>query len=122
MSPMDIEPPSAQLGPAAPAQDAQQRTYLPLHETLRLYAGWLLSWYALVYALGFYQYTRPLPFRIPIVEGLFLSPLVRSFALAAFLFLLLSSVHRATGGRKARGLGFAILGIAVFVFYNANVG
>ena len=81
-------------------ESATNVAYLPLHETLRLYAGWLMAWYCLVYALGSYQFFRPLPFRIPLVEGLFLSPLVRSFTLVAFLYLLLGSGQIMMGKSK----------------------
>lgn len=100
---------------------ASTPSYFPLLDTLRLYAGWLLAWYCLVYALGSYQYTRPLPFRIPYVEGLFLSPLVLSFTFAAYLFLLLSGLWKATGKKVVTGLIFTTLGIAGFVLYRMNV-
>lgn len=95
--------------------------YFPLIDTLRLYAGWLLAWYCLVYALGNYQYARALPFRIPYVEGLFLSPLVLSFTLAAYLFLLFSSIWKILGKGFVRGGVLAILGIGAFVLYRMNV-
>ncbi|MDO8469219.1 MAG: hypothetical protein Q7S29_05690 [Candidatus Peribacter sp.] len=96
-------------------------SYFPLLDTLRLYAGWLLAWYALVYALGSYQHSRPLPFRIPFVEGLFLSPLVLSFTLAAYLFLLLSGIWKATGKGIFKGLLATLIGVAGFVLYRMNV-
>lgn len=96
-------------------------SYFPLLDTLRLYAGWLLAWYCLVYALGHYQYTRPLPFRIPFVEGLFLSPLVLSFTFAAYLFLLLSGIWKAAGRGILKGLLLTGIGIAGFVLYRMNV-
>jgi len=96
-------------------------SYFPLLDTLRLYAGWLLAWYCLVYALGHYQHTRPLPFRIPFVEGLFLSPLVLSFTLGAYLFLLLSGIWKATGRGIFKGLIATGIGVAGFVLYRMNV-
>jgi len=96
-------------------------TYFPLLDTLRLYAGWLLAWYCLVYALGSYQNARPLAFRIPYVEGLFLSPLVLSFTLAAFLFLLLTGIWKALGKGIFAGLVLTIFGVATFVLYRMNV-
>lgn len=105
----------------APATHTEDRTYFPLLDTLRLYAGWLLAWYALVYALGSYQHSRPLPFRIPFVEGLFLSPLVLSFTLAAYLFLLLSGIWKATGKGIFKGLLATLIGVAGFVLYRMNV-
>lgn len=86
-----------------------------LLSTLRLYAGWLLAWYGLVMALGYYSDVRTLPFEIPFVHGLFLSSLVFSFLLATFLFLLMSSLARALRGGLITG---GILGIcAVGLFY-----
>lgn len=96
-------------------------SYFPLLDTLRLYAGWLLAWYCLVYALGSYQHTRPLPFRIPFVEGLFLSPLVLSFTWAAFLFLLLSGIWKHAGKGVIKGMLALSAGIAGFVLYRMNV-
>ncbi|MDD4287256.1 MAG: hypothetical protein PHO20_05320, partial [Candidatus Peribacteraceae bacterium] len=96
-------------------------SYFPLLDTLRLYAGWLLAWYCLVYALGNYQHTRPLPFRMPFVEGLFLSPLVLSFTLVAYLFLLLTGIWKATGRGIVKGLIATGIGVAGFVLYRMNV-
>ena len=75
-----------------------------------------------MYALGSYQYTRPVPFSVPLVEGLLLSPLVQSFTLATFLFLLLGSVHRRIGGGTLRAVLLTVLGAALFKFYWLNVG
>lgn len=96
-------------------------TYFPLLDTLRLYAGWLVAWYCLVYALGSYQNARPLPFRIPYAEGLFLSPLVLSFTLAAFLFLLFTSLWKALGKGIVTGLILMIIGVSAFMLYRMNV-
>lgn len=95
--------------------------YFPLYETLRLYAGWLLAWYCLVYAIGSYQFIKELPIHIPYAESLFLSPLVLSFTFGAYLFLLLSGIYKQTGKKKLTGLGLGILGIAVFLLYRMNV-
>src|SRR3989344_3981896 len=81
-----------------PAREA--RVYFPLLDTLRLYAGWLLAWYCLVYAVGSYQFMRELPVRIPYADSLFLSPLVLSFTFAAYLFLLLSGWYVSAGRKK----------------------
>lgn len=64
--------------------------------------------------LGYYVRVRDVPFPVPIVEGLLLSPLVFNFLLATFLFLLLSSVHRLLRGGILKGLVFAALGITLF--------
>ena len=90
--------------------------YFPLMDTLRLYAGWLLSWYFLIFAFGSYDYTRELPFDIPLVSGLFQSPVIITFALGAFLFLMLTSLHRALhrgiGGRLAlTAVWFVVMGM-----------
>lgn len=95
--------------------------YLPLFETMRLYAGWLLAWYALIYIIGAYQFTKDLPFRIPYAESLFLSPLVLSFTFAAFLFLLLSSIYKALGKKKPVAFLLLIIGVALFLVYRVNV-
>lgn len=99
----------------------ETKSYYRIIETLRLYAGWLLAWYGLIYALGSYQHVRQLPFRIPYAQALFLSPLVLSFCFAAFLFLLLSTMHSIA--RKGKLIGFILysLGIGVFVWYRMNV-
>ena len=47
--------------------------YHPLSDTLRLYAGWLFAWYVVIYALGWYQRTRALPFRMPVIDQRVLS-------------------------------------------------
>jgi hypothetical protein len=95
--------------------------YLPMFETLRLYAGWLLAWYALVYIIGAYQFSKSLPFRIPYAESLFLSPLVLSFTFAAFLFLLLSSLYKHFGRKKIAGVILTVIGIGIFLLYRMNV-
>ncbi len=116
-------PADEESAPPAPTESstATQQTYFPLLDTLRLYAGWLLAWYCLVYALGHYQHVRPLPFRLPYVEGLFLSPLVLSFTLAAYLFLLFSSLWKTFGRGFVRGAVLTVIGIAAFVLYRMNV-
>jgi len=83
-------------------------TYAPLHETLRIFAGWLLAWYGVIYALGFLEHTDKLP-TLPFVSELFASRLVLQFTFGTFLLLTLSNLHRWLG----RGvlLGF-VLGIA----------
>ena len=99
----------------------EPREYHPLSETLRLYAGWLLAWYLIIYAIGSYQLTRTLPFELPFVAELFFSPLVLSFAVAAFLFLMLSSVYRRLGRRRILGLLLTVGGVLLFLAYRSNV-
>lgn len=94
--------------------------YAPLLETLRLFAGWLLAWYGIVYALGSYQWMNSLPFDIPFVEGLFFSPLVLRLTLGTFLFLLLTTLHKAVGGGTARGMLLTIVGVILFGLFHVN--
>ncbi len=94
-------------------------TYAPLHETLRIFAGWLLTWYGLIYALGFLESTGRLP-QIPFIHELFLSPLVLQFTFGTFLLLALSNVHRWIGKGILAGLFLTIVyGAALtgFVMY-----
>ena len=102
----------------APQSDV---AYFPLLDTLRLYAGWLLAWYCLVFAVGSYQFTKDIPFHVPYAESLFLSPLVLSFTFAAYLFLLLSGIYTQTGRSKKIGLVLATVGVAVFILYKMNI-
>ncbi len=98
-----------------------ERAYLPLLDTFRIYAGWLLALIIGAYALGAYQTSRALPFEIPLVDGLLLSPLLLQVAFAAYLFLLLSSVHRMLRGGGLFGALLTSLGIVAFVLYRMNV-
>lgn len=88
--------------------------YYPLSDTLRLYAGWLLAWYFLIYAVGEYQLTRTLPFHVPLLSDLFFSPLILHFAAAAFLYLFLSSIHRLLGRRIIVGVLLTIIGLLLY--------
>jgi hypothetical protein len=119
LDPIEIyETPPASVKPSKPAPNT---AYLPMFETLRLYAGWLLAWYALVYIIGSYQFSKSLPFRIPYAESLFLSPLVLSFTFAAFLFLLLSSLYKHFGRNKIIGIFLTAIGVCIFLLYRMNV-
>lgn len=111
-APADAPPPIQEALAEKPEQQAEV-VYFPLLETLRLYAGWLLAWYCLVYAVGSYQFTRPLPFRIPYAESLFLSPLVLSFTFGAFIFLLLSEIYKK---HKNKRTAWVLLGVGIIVF------
>ena len=115
-------PPVMPLIPAAVSTEtASKHAYFPLTDTLRLYAGWLLAWYALVYGLGSFQQTRALPFQIPYLSGLFLSPLVLQFTLGAFLFLLCTGLWKSLKKNLWIGLLLIVLGVAGFVLYRMNV-
>ena len=96
-------------------------SYVPLIDTMRLYAGWLLAWYSVVYLLGSYQATKQWPFEIPFIGGLFLSPLILTFAFGTYLFLLLTSVHRWLGRGLWRGVILAIFGFCAFVLFTVNM-
>lgn len=104
-----------------PVSADPELAYFPLLETLRLYAGWLLAWYAIVYAVGSYQFMKDVPFHIPYAESLFLSPLVLSFTFAAYLFLLLTGIYKMAGRSKKVGIVLFITGVAVFLLYKMNV-
>ena len=95
--------------------------YYPLTDTFRLYAGWQLALYAMVYALGYYQASRVTSINIPYVDTLILSPILLTFTWGCFLFLLCTSLHKAVGGGTMRGLTMTVLGLAVFVVYRMNV-
>lgn len=93
--------------------------YAPMHETLRIFAGWLLAWYGLIYALGFLEQTGKLS-PIPFIHELFASRLVLQFTFGTFLVLALSNVHRWLGRGPFVGfaLSLAYLGaLAGFVIY-----
>lgn len=103
--------------PAAPAGDV---TYLPLVETLRLFAGWLIAWYGLVYLLGGLQFKKNISADIPFVAALASSSLVLRFCFGTFLFLLLTSVHAWMGKGIAKGIVLTLVWIllmAGFHFY-----
>lgn len=102
-------------------EDAAAAVFFPLTDTVRLYAGWLLAWYFIIYALGSYQTDGRLPFAVPFLESLYRSSLILSFSCAAFLFLLCTSLHRASGGGALRGLLLGVAGGAIFVLFQVNV-
>ena len=62
--------------------------YFPMIDTLRLFAGWLLAWYGVVYVLGSLHWAGTLPEGIPFIQALFESSLILRFACGTFLFLL----------------------------------
>ncbi len=102
-------------------ETSQHKVYLPIAATLRLYAGWLLAYYSIVYAVGWYAHSRNLPVEIPYVEALMLSPLVLSFTLAAYVFLVFHTLHQAWGKGITKGMVVSITGVAVFVVYRMNI-
>lgn len=96
-------------------------SYFPLYETLRLYAGWLLAWYGIIYAIGAYQHVKDLPFRIPYAESLFLSPLVLSFTFASFVFLLCTTLSKALPVFRFKNILLFLTGTAIFMLYRMNI-
>ncbi len=102
---------------AAPSEEA---TYLPLVETLRLFAGWLIAWYGLVYLLGGLQLKKSISADIPFIAALSTSSLVLRFCFGTFLFLLLTTIHAWMGKGIAKGIALSLIGIllmAGFHFY-----
>lgn len=111
---MDQHVPSWELPPQAmppkPEEDSEP-SYLPLSQTLRLYAGWLLAWYGLVYLLGSLQQSGLAPWAPDFIESLFESPLTLHFTFATYLFLLLGTLHRQSGGGVLKGTLFTVAGL-----------
>lgn len=104
-------------------QTEEPKEYFPISDTLKLYAGWLFAWYFIVYALGAYQMSRDVPFNIPYVEAWLppYSPLILTFALASFLYLLFAQLHKTFGGGRIKGFAFALAWVSCFVLYRVNV-
>jgi hypothetical protein len=114
--------PKEQLPPKrSPSPTKDQRSYYPLTDTLRLYAGWLLAWYLLVMAIGSFMEAGSLPLNLPLITSLASSPLILKLACGTFLFLLFSSLHRRMKGTVLSGLVFSLIGITLFVLYSLNV-
>ncbi len=110
-------------GDTASEWEIEQSTgeYLPLSDTLRLYAGWLLALYFLVYALGSYQWLKSAPLSLGLIDELFLSPLILAFSVAAFLYLMLHTIFRWMGGGVLKGIGLGIVGLILFLAFRANM-
>lgn len=102
------------------AMEKEEKSYVPFVETLRLFAGWLLAWYGLVYLLGDFQLQNRIPEDLPYLGALFVSPIVLRFTFGTFLFLLLTAVHKLIGGGIGKGIGLTIVGVAVFVLFHLN--
>jgi uncharacterized membrane protein len=99
----------------------EKKQFLPLLDTLRLYAGWLLAWYSLVVVLGYFANVRALPFDIPFVGGLFLSSLVISFLLATFFFLLCTSIIRSLHAGLILSIVMMVVGGGMFYITRVNI-
>lgn len=105
----------------APEKIDRPHIYHPIVSTLRLYAGWLLAWYGLFVALGYYAHVRSLSWDLPFVEAFYLSPLIFSFTVAIFLFLVLGAIHRAHQGRWISRIVLGLLGIGAFLGVRMSV-
>ncbi|MEK7218663.1 MAG: hypothetical protein AAB728_04325 [Patescibacteria group bacterium] len=106
------------LTESAPVETAR---YFPLMDTLRLYAGWLLAWYFVIYALAGYQVTRRLPFRIGLLEDFLASTLVAQISATLFLFLLFTSLHRAVRGGVLLGFLLGLVGVIGILLFGLNM-
>ena len=96
------------------------RDYYPLTDTIRLYCGWLLAFLGIIYVVGGYQALRSLPVESPLIQEWAESPLILHAAFLAFLYLLLSSVHRMLGRGLWKGLLLLLIGFFLFVLFKAN--
>lgn len=111
----------ATVPPPAPQTPEVTGEYVPLVDTLRLFAGWLLAWYGVVYALGALRLSGKLGFDIPFLESLFQSPLVLRFAFGTFLFLLLSNAHQWLGKGTGKAVGLGALWLVLMMMFAVNV-
>lgn len=99
---------------AQPDQPSESR-YHTLVKTITLYAGWLLAWYGLFVALGYYTTTRTLPWDVPFVQAFYVSPLIFSFTIAIYLLLLTIAVHKILRGGWMSGIFLTCISCAGFV-------
>lgn len=107
----------------APKTSAADTTtvYIPLTQTLRLFAGWLMAWYGIIYLAGSYRADGRLPYDIPLIQSLAASDLVLRFAFAVFLFLLMTDLHKWTGSKAILGVLFSIIGVVTMWMFHINV-
>ncbi|MBI3336560.1 hypothetical protein HYZ98_03280 [Candidatus Peregrinibacteria bacterium] len=110
------EPPEHPLPPAHPLPP-----YLPLIDTLRLYAGWLLVWYGLIFAIGTYQYRGIIPFRSELIAGLASSTTVLVSAFGVFIFLMFSSLHKTLHGGIFKGMVLTCLWVLGTAWFAVNI-
>lgn len=94
--------------------------YIPLIDTLRLFAGWLLAWYGVIYVLGSFQLSGKISSEWPFIQGLFASALVLRFTFATFMFLMLSTIHRAMKGTINTGIALSVLGVVLVMLFHLN--
>jgi len=114
--PVESMPWGAKAKPVAAIEEPV--SYLPLIETLRLFAGWLLAWYGLVYLLGGLQMKNSISSDIPFISALFSSGLVLRFSFITFVFLLLTSVHGWMGKGIAKGIVLTLVGILLIAGFH----
>ncbi len=114
--PVETMPWSGRKKTSAPA--AEETTYLPFTDTLRLFAGWLIAWYGLVYLLGGLQLKKNISADIPFIAALSTSGLVLRFCFGTFLFLLLTSVHAWMGKGIAKGIVLTVIGLLLMTGFH----
>ncbi len=95
--------------------------YIPLLQTLRLFAGWLMAWYGIIFLAGNYRADGRIPYDIPAIEGLASSPLVLRFAFGTFLFLGLTDLHKKAGSKAIIGVLLALVGAGLMWVFHLNV-
>ena len=115
------QPAVATIQATAMAQHGEDIHYAPLSDTLRLFAGWLMAWYGIVYLFGSYQAQGKLPVSWTFLENMFTSPLILRFAFATYVFLLCGSLHRWLGGGIGKGILVTLLGLIMFAFFHTGV-
>lgn len=95
-------------------------SYVPLMDTVRLFAGWLLAWYSIIYLLGALRLSGKIPDGWWFVQGLFESALVLRFAFVTFIFLMLSTIHREIKGSTGSGIALTLTGIVLAGLFHLN--
>lgn len=104
----------------APPVASPSRSYEPLVDTFRLYAGWLLAWYFVIFALGSYQVERTLPVEWEVLSNLLHSTLLLRFSFALFLFLTLSALYRIGKSTTGKALILSLSGLILLGLFIAN--
>ncbi len=106
---------------ASPSVPDSVTGYAPLGDTFRLFAGWLLAWYAAVYLIGNYQRLFDLPWEFDIIDNLFASSILLRIAFGTYTFLLVTTLHRWLGGGLWKGILLLIFGVALFLGFHLNI-
>jgi hypothetical protein len=123
-TPWDVTQPQVKTvaqDPWVGEEPIRTQEYYPLIETLRLYAGWLLAWYIVVYALGSYLSLNEVPWTPMILSDLVESPVLQLFTLGAFLFLLGTTIHRMLGRGVLKGIILTIIFVGMLGVYAVNM-